>query len=366
MKKGLFCLLLLSLIACDKEPFQRDQTDQKEDIIDFGVPHNEIWYTTSDYKIITPTFAPSQKPKIISNTYSGTKGVMVFESEVTQVEACLFMHHYNLTSVTLPSSVTKIGEEAFIACDKLHTANIPSSVESIGKTAFGSSGLSSITIPNKITILEESVFSNCKLLTTVILPNNLTKICKKAFANSPKLRTITIPDSVEEVEPQSFAGCYGLNSFYGKFASADGRCLIANNTLIAVAPAGLKSFVIPNGVTSISDYTFAVCHDIEEIIIPDGVTTIGNRVFVNCSNLREVTIPESVTTIGEGCFINTGTSQTIYCKPKTPPMPCVGKYGDWEGFSRFATIYVPMESVELYKNTEHWSKYADNIVGYEF
>ena len=67
MKKGLFCLLLLSLIACDKEPFQTDQIDQKEDIIDFGVPHNEIWYTTSDYKIITPTFAPSQKPQLISN-----------------------------------------------------------------------------------------------------------------------------------------------------------------------------------------------------------------------------------------------------------------------------------------------------------
>ena len=93
------------------------------------------------------------------------------------------------------------------------------------------------------------------------------------------------------------------------------------------------------------------------------VTTIGCYAFSNCHSLRSVTIPDSVTTIGEEAFGGCISLTSVYCKAVTPP---AGGYDMFYNNAPDRKIYVPIESVEVYKSALGWSDYADAIVGYDF
>ncbi|EKT4535332.1 leucine-rich repeat domain-containing protein [Flavobacterium psychrophilum] len=87
---------------------------------------------------------------------------------VTAITRGAFMHCNNLTSVTIPNSVTTIGNYTFSDCPDLTSVTIPNSVTSIGDEAFfNCSGLTSVTIPNSVTKIQNDAFYNCSRLTTV-------------------------------------------------------------------------------------------------------------------------------------------------------------------------------------------------------
>ena len=123
-----------------------------------------------------------------------------------------------------------------------------------------------------------------------------------AFYNCSQLTNITIPESVISIGERAFVGCSSLEELKGKFASADGRCLIVDNSLIAFACAGLTEYSIPEGVTSIGVSAFRGCRSLTSTTIPEGVTSIGDSAFAGCSGLTSVTIPNSVTSIGNNAF----------------------------------------------------------------
>jgi len=76
-----------------------------------------------------------------------------------------------------------------------------------------------------------------------------------------------------------------------------------DKSVLHTYPAGKKgNFTIPNGVTSIGDWTFAGCRGLTGVTIPNSVTTIGGCAFSACTSLTSVTIPNSVTNIGEWAF----------------------------------------------------------------
>lgn len=176
---------------------------------------------------------------------------------------------------------------------------------------------------------------------------DITKIGEHAFNTQieddeieNKLKSITIPNSITSIGIGAFYNCRYLEGFYGKFASADCRCLIIDGQLIAFASAGLTNYTIPSGVASIREYTFDYSMSIVSITLPKSVTSIEKGAFDFCDHLT-----------------------TIYCMPTVPP----------ETHSPFSSdkivarqIYVPRESVEAYKAAEGWSDYASDIVGYDF
>ena len=195
-----------------------------------------------------------------------------------------------LTSVTIPNSVTIIGKDAF-SSNKLTSVTIPNSVTTIGNDAFLDNQLTSVTIPNSVTRIGDYAFERNKL-TNVTIPNSVTTIGKDAFRDN-QLTSVTIPNSVTTI---------------GDHAFRDNQ---------------LTSVTIPNSVTTIRDCAF-YNNKLTSVTIPNSVTTIGNSAFAN-NKLTSVTIPNSVTTIGDYAFGKDG-----YSNPNlTSIVNTTGKNFDW-------------------------------------
>ena len=267
------------------------------------MPNNEIWYTSSDGKVVTPHKTNAFGATIVSNTYSNGKGVITFDGDVTEIGVWAFEYCSSLTLVTIPDSVTTIGYGAFEFCDSLTSVNIHDSVTTIGYYAFYScDSLTSVNIPDSVTKIGDYTFAYCDSLTSVTIPDSVTAIGNYAFYNCKSLTSVTIGDGVTTIGEYAFYYCHSLTEFKGKFADDNGRILVIDGVLIAFAPAGITEYNIPDSVTTIGDYAFGWCTSLTSVTIPDSVTTIGEGAFFYCTSLTSVNIPDSVTTIRGGAF----------------------------------------------------------------
>ena len=272
-----------------------------------------------------------------------------FGNEVEYIPANLCNGMSNLTSVTIPGSVTSIGNYAFSWCTGLTSIEIPNSVTSIGGSAFyGCTGLTSVTIGNSVTSIGDGAFYYCTGLTSVTIPNNVTSIGESAFYGCWSLTSVTIGNSVTSIGDGAFYYCTGLTSviwnakncadfasnntpFYANYydqemhydISFDLRPQITSFTFgneVEYIPANLcngmsnlTSVTIPNSVTSIGEYAFSNCSGLTSVTIGNSVTSIGSYAFCDCSGLTSVTIGNSVTSIGSYAFCDCSglTSVTI-------------------------------------------------------
>ena len=179
---------------------------------------------------------------------------------VTSIGDAAFSYCPGLTSVSIGNGVTSIGSSAFYECSRLTSVSIGNGVMSIGQGAFyGCSGLTSVSIPDSVTSIGYAAFSYCSGLTSVSIGNGVTGIGASAFEKCVGLTSVTIPDSVTSIGDKAFAGCTGLTS------------------------VGIGS-----GVTSIGVYAFAFCTGLTSVIIPDSVTSIGDAAFSYCSGLTNI------------------------------------------------------------------------------
>ena len=243
-----------------------------------------------------------------------------------------FQNSTNLTSVTIPNSVTSIGDDAFYGCSSLTSVNIPNSVTSIGVEAFRNcTSLTSVTIPNSVTKIGDGALRDCTSLTSVTIPNSVTSIGQFAFRDCTSLTSVTIPNSVTSIGDEAFYKC-----------------------------SSLTSVTIPNSVTGICWGAFQGCSSLTSITIPNSVTYIGYYAFMDCTSLTSVTIGSGIEEIYGQAFANCPDLADVYCLAVNVP------YTDGNAFNnsypQYATLHVPDESVENYRNRSPWSEFG-TIVG---
>ncbi len=246
---------------------------------------------------------------------------------VTEIADEAFNRQEQLTGVTIPESVTTIGDGAFGYCTGLTSLTvsprntvyqsinncvietdtrtlvagcknsvIPESVTIIGENAFcGCVGLTAIMIPEGVTNIEAEAFMDCTALSRIVIPEGVTSIGSDTFLNCESLSSITLPSSVTCLSPMSFfngsswrdcdtnpfVGCSGLTSL--RVSPKNPKFHSANNCIIETATGalivGCRNSTIPAGVTCLRYLAFAGCTELTKITIPVSVKRIEDEVF---------------------------------------------------------------------------------------
>ena len=264
----------------------------------------------------------------------------------------LYLNKTLVTELVIPNGVTSIGDYAFHGCSSLTSITIPNSVTSIGYKVFSDcSGLTSITIPNGVTSIGSYAFSGCTGLTNITLGNGVTSIGTFAFSGCSSLTGVYITDLAKwcgiSFGGDKFESIILLGSDYAN-PLYYAHNLYLNGALITdlVIPEGvtsisnyafyncnsLTSITMPYSVTSIGKYAFSGCSSLTSITIPDSVTSIGDYAFRDCSSLTSITIPNSVTSIGAGTFFGCSILTSII-------LPFVGENADGTGKIGFRYIF---------------------------
>lgn len=245
---------------------------------------------------------------------------------ITEIQSGAFRDCSNIAEVIIPPSVRLIGQEAFRNCRNLKRVEVSDLIFSGCSIHFGRDvfkdcqklatpdgfvflqavGLSkaetvlceyygpggSVTIPEGTTAVIGNVFSDRKDITKVFIPDGVRMI-GQAFRNCCGLENIRIPESVQTVEQDSFAGCWGLADEQG--------FLIVRNILFGYR-GDKQHLEVPDGITAISSMAFRELNDLETVTIPSSVTEICGQAFYCCDHLRSVSIPDSVQKIGAQVF----------------------------------------------------------------
>ena len=249
-----------------------------------------------------------------------------------------------LTSITIPSSLTRIREYAFDGsfdgCTNLASVHI-SDLEAWCKIRCDYCGekdsytsnplhyahhlflngveIKDLVIPNTVTSIGRGAFDGCSYFTSIEFSNSMTSIGDGAFMNCSGLTSLNIPNNIKCIEDRAFWGC-----------------------------TGLTSLPIPNSVTSIEGYAFYGCSGLTNITIPNSVTSIGNGAFQGCNGLTSI-VSEIENPFAISDFVFNCYNKDIYAT---------------------ATLVVPPGKKSVYQNTAGWKKFQNiveaELMGYEF
>ena len=204
-------------------------------------------------------------------------------STVTSIEDCAFEYCHRLTSAILPATVSSIGTAAFCFCYNLASINFPDSLTYLGSWAFGScTSLTSISLPSALQYIGQSAFNSCTAITSVLGLESVTVIDEGAFYRCLALERITLPNTLTKIGCDAFGFCRNLDSV------VLGYNITSIDYLAFRDCTSLHSITIPNSITKINASTFVGCTSLTSVILGMNVDTIDREAFDSCPNLSEI------------------------------------------------------------------------------
>lgn len=276
---------------------------------------------------------------------------------VSEISKGTFSGCYNLKSVTFSGRVREIGESAFENCTALTSIELPESVTAIGERAFAGSGLTSIILPYGILTISESTFAGCSDLSSVTFDGDLESVGYGAFEGAG-LVSVTLPETVVELGARAFEGCSNLETveilgdnsvsfkysyesyesdhfYHGPFDNCsnlktvklpDGMEDICTGAFYGCS--SLQSINMPANLQRIGDYAFEDCvslpsaefrslqdvgsrafrgcSGLQWVKLPDCMHNVGESAFEDCSSLASINLPDGIENIGFGAFAGSG------------------------------------------------------------
>ncbi|SHO52049.1 leucine-rich repeat protein [Anaerocolumna xylanovorans] len=288
----------------------------------------------------------------ISTTTYAAATKITLPSTVTSIGQWAFSGCNAVQSVILPNSLTTIGNEAFYYCSALISIAIPNSVTSLGAYAFDyCTAATSLTLPSNssFTTIPECTFDHCSSLTSITIPNSVKTIKSYSFGYCTALTNITIPNTVNSMDRTSFSVDSSLaltvntdNAYVIKcvdFTSMNRKVTFnstgnpsatllytwtSGTTTITLDSLGLLTVSPTNGVSgTMANYTstsfpswYGYRNMVKEIKIAEGVTNVSDYAFgansmTTYTAATKITLPSTVTSIGQWAFSGCNAVQSV-------------------------------------------------------
>ncbi|MBQ9677657.1 MAG: leucine-rich repeat domain-containing protein [Prevotella sp.] len=272
---------------------------------------------------------------------------------VTSIGISAFEYCNNLTSITIPNSITHIYNSAFQGCTSLNKVIVNdiaawcsidfydgnSNPLSLTKRLYSdiSTEITDLCIPEGVININSNAFINCEYIKSVYLPESLESIGSGAFSGCIGLTTISIPQNVGTIGNQAFSGCSftkveinsnAISSLSGSWTSSSMAGVFGNQ---------VTDYVLGEGVSQIGDNAFYNCSQLKSVSLPKSLTTVFNNAFYGCTNLTDVTIAD----IGSWCDVK-------FYSDKSNPLYFTKKFYV-DGMGEITELVIP-EGTEIIKS----------------
>ena len=326
---AILCLVALLaglLVACNDKPAPQPEppTDPSEPA-EPGETGGLEFYLKEDGTYMVSNYTGSETDVVIPVKHDN--------KAVTEIGPSAFAYRSLITSITIPSSVTKIGDQAFYNCLSLTTINYNAAAvenKGIDSEVFRNAGTQgegiTLTFGNNVTSIPDNLFYATKAPNIVTMTTGacVQSIGEQTFANLPTLTTVTISNSVTDIAATAFEDSTGITtatmpiSAVNKVPQNSLRTVtLTDGEYLGYDPSGagmesvgfagcltLESVTLPETIEHIGASTFAACKELSSLTIPETaeVMAIGDQAFYMCMALGSVTIPETVESIGDSAF----------------------------------------------------------------
>ena len=260
------------------------------------ISNDEIWVKMKSYKAkqSTKDYTLQSEP----NEF----GFYVIKkndgSPIVNVPAEILAYNDQVKNVILPASVKTIGPRAF-SFSQLSYISLPEKLEKIGDSAFDSCNeLTIVDLPEGLKEIDQHAFRLCMGLTSVQLPESLSKMGNGVFINNSNLLEVKMPHHMAELPDSTFLHCSHIQKVdLPDNLTTVGLCSFYNCEQLA-------SINLPATVNHIKDFAFTQCASLNSIKLPEnsGNIKLGNYAFMSCYSLSHISLPASVTEVGQGTF----------------------------------------------------------------
>jgi len=316
-------IIIFLIVACviyNIRDALRDNKTQKMSRLSFGdgifiyynqyVGDNKLTIFDSSQNISGRVSIPSVV-KYKGRPYTVTKIMSAFEGRG------------DINSVVMPAGVLEIGANSFKDCTALSQVELPPDLNIMGEECFaGCVSLKAIFLPERLKIIGQRAFQGCESLTSVMIPRDVTEIGFCAFASCKSLTAIDV------VEGNTI------------FSSQDGVLFNKEKTELIQFPSNspMKDYTIPDTVTTISEFAFGGCSQLQSVTIPESVMSIEKfTIFSGCNSLRDIYFRSSVPP-----HIYSNESGLVFAENQ-------------------CTLHVPQGSIDAYKGHATWRKFKDVV-----